>query len=252
MTELAFHHWLALGVIGVAVLVFVVLFFVTAPYGRYARAGWGITISNRLGWVIMESPAALAFAGIYVFGRNAWQPVPLVLAAIWLTHYVHRAFIFPLRLRSGKKPMPASVACMAIGFNIVNAYLNARWISHLGVYDLSWLSDPRFLVGTAAFAIGMVVNITSDNILFSLRKPGESGYKIPKGGAYRWVSMPNYFGELIEWGGWAVATWSLAGTSFLLFTFANLVPRAFTNHRWYQEQFPDYPKERRAVIPWLL
>jgi len=252
VTELSFHHWLALGVIATAVLVFVTLFFINAPYGRHVREGWGITISNRLGWVIMESPGALAFFGIFTLGRNAWQPVPMALGAMWLTHYVHRAFVFPLRLRSGKKPMPATVALMAIVFNVINAYLNARWISELGEYPTTWFQNPRFIVGVAAFVIGMIVNITSDNILFSLRKPGETGYKIPVGGAYRWVSMPNYFGELIEWGGWAIATWSLAGSSFLIFTFANLVPRAFSNHRWYQKTFPDYPKERRAVLPWLL
>jgi hypothetical protein len=57
---------------------------------------------------------------------------------------------------------------------------------------------------------------------------------------------------LIEWAGWAVATWSLAGLAFFLFTFANLVPRAVANHRWYRSTFVDYPRERRAVIPWLV
>ena len=54
------------------------------------------------------------------------------------------------------------------------------------------------------------------------------------------------------WTGWAIATWSLAGLSFAVFTAANLVPRALANHRWYRETFPDYPRTRRAVIPWLL
>jgi 3-oxo-5-alpha-steroid 4-dehydrogenase 1 len=141
---------------------------------------------------------------------------------------------------------------MAIVFNVINAYLNARWISELGAYPTEWLRDPRFLVGTLLFAKGMFVNVQSDNILFRLRKPGESGYRIPRGGAYRFVSSPNYLGELIEWGGWAIATWSLAGLAFFLFTFANLVPRAIAHHKWYRATFPDYPKERRAVIPWLV
>jgi hypothetical protein len=38
---------------------------------------------------------------------------------------------------------------------------------------------------------------------------------------------------------------------FFLFTAANLVPRAAQNHRWYRETFPDYPRERRALIPWM-
>jgi protein-S-isoprenylcysteine O-methyltransferase Ste14 len=88
--------------------------------------------------------------------------------------------------------------------------------------------------------------------LFSLRRRGEKGYKIPHGGLYRWISCPNYFGELLEWTGWAIATWSLAGFSFALWTFANLVPRALSNHKWYRQKFADYPKNRKAIIPYIL
>jgi protein-S-isoprenylcysteine O-methyltransferase Ste14 len=69
---------------------------------------------------------------------------------------------------------------------------------------------------------------------------------------YRFVSAPNYLGELIEWTGWAVLTWSAAGATFAFFTAANLVPRALTHHRWYRETFDDYPPERRAIVPFLL
>jgi protein-S-isoprenylcysteine O-methyltransferase Ste14 len=246
------HRLLAFGVIALGGIVFLSLSFMTAPYGRHARAGWGPTVASRIGWIVMESPAVLAFAAIYALGVDRAAPVPLVLAALWLTHYVHRTFVFPFRMRPGDKRMPIGLLAMAIGFNCINAYLNARWISQLGRYSTSWLEDPRFLVGAALFATGMIVNVHSDQILFSLRKPGDVGYRIPRGGAYRLVSAPNYLGELMEWGGWAVATWSLAGLSFFLFTFANLVPRAISNHRWYKATFPDYPKDRRAVIPFIV
>ena len=252
MTEATFHTALAWAVLAVGAIVFVSLFFVNAPYGRHVRGGWGPTLSNRLGWIIMESPAALAFAAIYFMGRHALEPAPLALCALWLVHYSQRSFVFPLRLRSAKKPMPLSVAGMAIVFNLINAYLNARWISDLGAYPTAWLSDPRFVFGALAFAVGMVINIHSDNILFALRRPGEDGYKIPYGGAYRWVSCPNYLGEIVEWTGWALATWSPAGLAFALYTVANLAPRAVDHHAWYHQQFPEYPAERRALIPYVI
>jgi steroid 5-alpha reductase family enzyme len=102
------------------------------------------------------------------------------------------------------------------------------------------------------FVCGFAVNKHSDWLLRKLRKPGESGYSIPRGGLFRWVSCPNYLGEIIEWIGWAVATWSLAGLSFAVWTAANLIPRAWQYHRWYRKEFPDYPKKRKAVIPFLL
>ena len=95
----------------------------------------------------------------------------------------------------------------------------------------------------------MVINIHSDNILFSLRKKRKSGYKIPYGGLFKWISCPNYFGEIIEWVGWAIATWSLAGLSFAVWVIANLVPRSRSNHQWYIENFEKYPKDRKILIP---
>ena len=101
------------------------------------------------------------------------------------------------------------------------------------------------------FLLGFAINLQSDSILRSLRKPGETDYKVPHGGLYRFVSCPNYLGEIVEWSGWALMTWSLPGLAFALYTFANLAPRALKHHRWYQEKFADYPKERKALIPGL-
>jgi 3-oxo-5-alpha-steroid 4-dehydrogenase 1 len=122
---------------------------------------------------------------------------------------------------------------------------------HFGRYTTEWLIDPRFLFGTALLLAGWFGNIKSDRILRNLRKPGETGYSIPYGGFYRWVSAPNYLCEIVEWTGWAVATWSVPGLAFAVFTVANLAPRAHRHHAWYKERFADYPPERKALIPVL-
>ena len=141
---------------------------------------------------------------------------------------------------------------MAILFNLLNNWVNARQVSALGDYPASWLSSPRFLVGCALFLGGFALNVASDRALRNLRAPGETGYKIPRGGAFELVTAPNYLGEIVEWTGWAIATWSPAGLAFAVYTFANLAPRAITHHRWYRERFPDYPRGRRALLPFLL
>ena len=142
---------------------------------------------------------------------------------------------------------------MALVFNVVNGYLNGRYLFALGPERNSgWLVDPRFLVGLSLFGGGMLLNLWADQRLRSLRAPGETGYQIPQGGAFRLVSCPNYLGEIVEWIGWAILTWSPAGLAFAVWTAANLVPRALSHHRWYQRTFPDYPAERRAVAPGLL
>ena len=48
-----------------------------------------------------------------------------------------------------------------------------------------------------------------------------------------------------------ISNQALAGWAFAVFTIANLAPRALTHHKWYRAQFPDYPPERRALIPGL-
>ena len=98
---------------------------------------------------------------------------------------------------------------------------------------------------------GFAINQHADWVLMNLRKPGETGYKIPHGGLYRCITCPNYFGEILEWTGFAIASWSLPGVAFALYTFANLAPRAVSHHAWYREKFPDYPKERKALLPFV-
>jgi 3-oxo-5-alpha-steroid 4-dehydrogenase 1 len=236
---------------GLAAVTFVGLLFVVAPYGRHGRAGWGPTVPARIGWLVMESPAPLVFAGVYLAGSHRADLVPLLFLLLWQAHYVQRSFVYPLLMRDGTR-MPVSVMALAIAFNVLNASINARWVSEFGTYPTSWLTDPRFLVGVVVFVTGYGLNLSADRTLRELRGPDRSGYQIPHGGAYRFVSCPNYLGEIVEWSGWALATWSLPGLAFVVYTVANLAPRAVANHRWYLDHFPDYPRRRRALIPYLL
>lgn len=236
--------------VSAAVVAFALL-FLPAPYGRHASAGWGPTMATRPAWVVMEAPAALVFLGVYLAGAHARELAPLALLAMWQAHYVQRAFVFPFKLRPGGRT-PVLVVAMGFTFNLVNPYLNARWLSQLGEYPVAWLWSPCFLIGLALFVTGYRINRWADRVLAHLRAPGETGYKIPRGGLYDLISCPNYFGELLEWIGFAIATASLAGWSFAAFTAANLIPRALMHHRWYRAQFPGYPPTRRAVLPFLL
>ena len=249
MSAVAIQRDVVLGILVAAVFTFVTLLFIDAPYGRYTRPGWGPTIGARAGWVVMELPSVLGFAIVFALGRHRCSLAPLVLGALWEAHYVHRTFVFPLRLPSTSRRMPIAIAAMGASFNCANAYANARWLSELGAYPVGWLADARLLVGALLFVGGAIVNIAADATLLRLRRRGE--YAIPHGGLFDRVASPNYFGELVEWIGFAVATWSLAGAAFAVYTAANLVPRAFAHRRWYREKFPDYPRGRRAIVPYL-
>jgi len=243
-------EWGVIGVLVSAALVFPLLFFISAPYGRHSRPGWGPVLPARLGWVLMELPSPICFIWMFLQGPNSGNIVPLMLAAMYLAHYLYRAFIYPLRMRGSGKTNPLLTVAMAFIFNIFNGSLNGWAISSLGGHLTdSWLTDPRFLLGVALFIIGATINLRSDAALRRLRKPGDSGYSIPNTGLHRHVASPNYFGEIIEWTGFALAAWTLPAATFLIFTIANLAPRARDNLHWYQQTFDDYPPERRALIP---
>jgi protein-S-isoprenylcysteine O-methyltransferase Ste14 len=242
----------AYAMLGLAAVTLAALTFVTAPYGRYARDGWGPTIPSRAGWIVMESPAVLAFVAFYLLGSHRAAPAPIALLALWQTHYVHRALVFPFAMRTTGKTMPAVITAMGFAFNVFNAWINARWISELGDYPARWLVDPRFMAGAAVFLTGLAINVRADRRLCALRAPGETGYKIPRGGLHEYVSSPNYLGEIIEWLAWALATWSLPGLAFAVYTIANLGPRAMHHHTWYRRTLPGYPARRKALVPFIL
>lgn len=245
---------LLLGVFAAAAVALLTLLFVDAPYGRHQRKGWGPAVNTRLAWVLMESPASLMFLYFFVTGPNAAAIPALILLALWQLHYFHRAFIYPFQIQV--KPgstTPLVVMLPGMLYCGINGYLNGAYIGHYAPHiNDAWLQDPRFWIGIVVFMGGYYLNKQSDAILRNLRKDGETGYKIPYGGGFRWVTMPNYLGELVTWTGFAIAAWSLAGVSFVVFTLANLLPRALANHKWYQQTFADYPKERKAIFPKIL
>lgn len=238
-----------------APLIFAALFWITAPYGRHSNGrsrAWGPSLNPKVAWVLMESPSVFWFAYVFWSGPYRNAAASLVLFALWQLHYCQRTFVYPALLKPNATPMPLNVALLGFFYNCINASLNAAAIAHIRAYDASWFVDPRFAIGVAVFFLGMGINLHSDHILRNLRKPGETGYKIPHGGMYKYLSAPNYFGEILEWCGWAIATWSGAGLSFAVFTVANLAPRAIKHHQWYQQKFPNYPRNRKALIPGLL
>lgn len=241
------YIWMAL-----AFGILVTLIFVRAPYGRHERKGWGVRIPARIGWIIMETIPAVFLSVILILGSNR-EPVVLLFWAVWTAHYVNRAWAWPARARITGKMIPLSIVFMGVFYNGVNTWLNGMWLFELApAYGTEWLADPRFIFGATIFFTGMIINIKSDDILFALRDDGSTGYKIPRGGLFERVSCPNYLGEMVEWIGWAIATWSLAGVTFAVWTICNLAPRAIAHHKWYREEFEDYPSERKAFIPYLL
>lgn len=244
-----------------AVIVFVALFFFKAGYGYLSSSNWGPKISNRTAWIIMEAPAFI-FMSYYTVkfalsGNSTGNSsiVLYIMAGLYLLHYFQRSFIFPLLMR-GRSRMPVAIMLMGLVFNTLNAYLIGGWLygqAPSGKYELSWLWSPQFIIGLLLFIAGMTINMHSDHVIRNLRKPGDTRHYIPKKGLYRYVTSANYFGELTEWIGYAILTWSPAGALFAVWTFANLGPRAKSLTEKYVSEFGDEYTSlgKKHIIPFI-
>ncbi len=222
-----------------------------APYGRFSSTTWGPMINNRVGWLVMESTVLVVFAFWLIYGHYNWRAPGSIMIALFFVHYVHRGFVYPLMIRTKNKKMPVIIMLSAMLFNTVNGSLLGIWFAYFAHYPANWFYSSWFIAGIVLFVIGMLVNWRSDYILIGLRKKGETGYKIPRAGLFKLISSPNLFGEIVEWGGFALMTWCLPAVAFLIWTCANLIPRAIANHRWYKKEFPDYPAERKVLLPYI-
>ena len=239
--------------IGVAILIFPILLKVTQPYGRHSKNNFGPMINNRLGWFIMEFPALAIFGYYLVFKADLLNVLILVPALLWGVHYIHRVLIFPLQLRTARKKIPAIIVFLAFIFNIINGFLNGYWyVQFAPEFKSGVVIDLRLISGVIIFISGFVINKYHDSILIKLRPLKGDGYKIPYGGLFRYVSCPNFFGEIISWAGFALAAFNLPALTFLIWTLINLTTRALDHHRWYIKEFPEYDKDRKALIPFLL
>ncbi len=238
----------------VAIVVFVALQFFEAGYGYLFDRRYGPPVNNKVGWVLMESPVFVAMCILWAMSERQWATVPLVLFSMFQLHYFQRSFIFPLLMRGNSK-MPLGIVLMGMTFNTLNALMQGGWIFYLAPSDYyaDWFAKPYIYVGVLLFFAGMFINMQSDYIIRHLRKEGDSRHYIPRGGMFRYVSSANYFGELLEWTGFAIASWSWAGAVFVLWTFANLAPRSASLYKRYAKEFGEEFTSlgRKRIVPFI-
>lgn len=257
MTGITLHEFniFLLIMSGIAAVVFVALYFLKAGYGMFSDSRWGISLNNKVAWVLMEAPVFIVMALLWWESERRFETAPLIIFLLFELHYFQRSFVFPF-LMKGKSRMPVSIMLMGVVFNVLNGFMQGEWLFYLAPadrYTPDWLLTPQFIIGTLIFLFGMVVNIQSDYIIRHLRRPGETVHRIPYGGMFRYVSSANYFGEFVEWVGFAVLTWSWSGAVFALWTFANLAPRAVALHKRYETEFGESftRLHRKCILPFI-
>jgi len=250
-----FNNFLFLMAI-LCVVVFVALYFVDAGYGKMRTERWGPAINNKVGWFLMEAPVFVVLLYLWAISDVKWQIPYLLFMLIFEFHYFQRSFIFPF-LMKGNSKMPLAIMFLSVIWNLINGYVQGYWLFHLApmysAYPVNWVHSWQFIVGLLIFALGWFINMHSDHVIRHLRQPGDSNHYLPKEGMYRFVTSANYLGEITEWLGWAILTWSWAGALFFLLTCSNLVPRANSIYYRYMQEFPNEfdRKKLKRIIPFI-
>ncbi|TFK33936.1 3-oxo-5-alpha-steroid 4-dehydrogenase-domain-containing protein [Crucibulum laeve] len=223
-----------------------------------------------------------------------------LIIVMYLTHYIHRALVSPPRISPSSTPKnhPA-VVFYGVLFNITNGFLLGTFIaSPFGKATLQHFT-LKFILGFTLWAVGFQWKTAHEKILVDIETRAATGGKdrdeknastdattsIPHGHLFKYVSFPDYFCELVQWLGFAIATapLPLPQTSLIsalnpvtlisdlrkpsylfapnlsppyILLFAELAWTAFRaqkGHRLYKEKFgAKYPEERKALIPFVL
>lgn len=268
------HFWVHYGlcILGflLAVISFITQLAKPAPYGRHATqdTNWGPMVNQRIAHTLSDGPTGvIIFTLVFFLYGNQREYTNIVLLVMWICHYVHRGFIHPWIMNYSSATTPIGIPLAGLFPNLLYCYLNADWIGSAR-YSNKYYLDPRFIIGVILFVCGFVINRVADFKLKNLRSQAKKNdtpqsdqtpldsetkghYLIPQGCLFNLVSCPNYFGEMIEWFGWVMATWSAAGLVWFLFGCATFFPRAKQHHKWYKGTFTNYPSERRALIPFV-
>ncbi|XP_051868363.1 3-oxo-5-alpha-steroid 4-dehydrogenase 2-like [Pristis pectinata] len=217
-------------------------------YGKYrleSSSDATVLIPAKVGWGVQELPSFVVPA-LLIYQSGSLDTLG---SKLLLFLFFHRTWIYGYLTRG--RPVQIAFVLTSFLFCTLNGYLQGHNLLYCTKYEDSWTTDFRFLFGILLFLLGMAFNIHSDNLLRNLREPGDFSYKIPRGGLFEYVSAANYFGEIVEWFGYSIATWTYPAFAFAIFSALYLGAHALQRHRFYLEKFKEYPKSRKVLIPLL-
>ena len=171
---------------------------------QYFPDGRGPMIKKDLADVIYKMPLLLGFIVFYIQGQSSTSIVPLILLSIWVIYFFSRVF-FSVSPKNHKRTKQVTLNNVLVGalLTTIISYLNSKWISEYGSYNLSWLSDWRFLMGVSFWGVSLIINLQAE----------------------QWISYSQNWGDILFSLGWALITFSWVGGVFALYTMANLLPR---------------------------
>jgi very-long-chain enoyl-CoA reductase len=195
----------------------------------------------------------------FIYGSAASRPIHQAVTAALICHSIHYAkrlyeTQFVHRFSNGTMPLR-------------NLFKNCSYYWGFSAFISYFVNHPHFTPpafgnlqfygGVAAFALCELGNLSIHLLLRNLRPEGSKERKIPYPnsnpltGLFNLVSCPNYTYEVGSWIAFSVFTQSLPALLFTVAGFVQMKIWAAGKHRNYKKEFPNYPKNRTPIVPFL-
>ncbi|KAL7185006.1 hypothetical protein ACSBR2_027030 [Camellia fascicularis] len=205
-------------------------------------------LSTKTGMLIAYTPALLASVASFGIFPNEGFRFLLVNSA--LTIHFFKRFFEVLFIHKYSSVMYLDVA-IPISLSYFISTSTMIYAQHL---TLGFPEPPLDIkdAGISMFLMGISGNLYHHYLLSKLREQGDKGYKIPKGGLFDRVICPHYLFEILGFIGISCISQTLYAFSFTLGTTIYLMGRSYATRKWYLTNFQDFPKNIKALIPFVL
>ncbi|KAJ0182497.1 hypothetical protein K1T71_001866 [Dendrolimus kikuchii] len=181
--------------------------------------------------------------------------VATVAAICWSVHYAKRLLetLFVHRFSHGTMPLK-------------NLFRNCAYYWLFTLYVAYHINHPLytapcttcFYVGLVGFILCELGNLSIHILLKNLRPPGTKVRRVPVPDGnpfsllFNFVSCPNYTYEFGSWLFFTIMTKCAPAGLFAAAGFYQMAVWAIGKHRNYKKEFPEYPKGRKAILPFIL
>lgn len=178
-----------------------------------------------------------------------------IAALCWCIHYAKRLLETIFVHRFSHATMP-----------VFNLFKNCGYYWGFTAYVAYHVNHPLFTpphyiqtaIGLSIFTLSEIGNLSTHLLFRNLRPAGTNVRKIPNPDGFifnklfNYVSCPNYTYEVAAWFGFSIMTSCLPALFFTLTGMYQMTIWALGKHRNYKKEFPNYPKKRKAIVPFIL
>ncbi|XP_075507970.1 uncharacterized protein LOC142544819 isoform X1 [Primulina tabacum] len=205
-------------------------------------------IPSKKGMFIVYAPAFLAsLASLFLFLDENFRFTLLRFCVT--THFFKRVLeqVLLIHKFSGWIDIEAAITISLSYFLSSTTLIYAQHLTQ-------GLPEPEFdlkYVGLLMFLLGICGNLYHHYLLSKLRSEGEKQYKIPRGGLFDKVICPHYLFEIVGFLGISCISQTLYSCSWTSGLSFYLMGRSYATKKWYESKFEDFPKDVKALVPYI-